>query len=164
MIDEKEILKSAVDMWGINMQKIICMEECGELIQALAKSMRPSREDNLQTHAYDLGHIAEEIADVELCLTQMKIAMPDIIADIEQIKTEKIDRLKSRILKSYIDTKTGENICHEEIDKLYDSNEIVLDVFEIKKEYEEKIRVRDEKIKELNEMIIKQGLKLSTIN
>ena len=30
-------------------------------------------------------------------------------------------------------------------------------LYEVKKEYEEKIRVRDEKIKELNEMIIKQG-------
>jgi NTP pyrophosphatase (non-canonical NTP hydrolase) len=100
MRDEEYILKSAVNRWGINMQKIICMEECGELIQALAKSMRPSREDNFQTRAFDLGNIAEEIADVELCLAQMKIAMPDIVADIEQIKTEKLDRLKSRILKS----------------------------------------------------------------
>ena len=105
--DEKEILMAAVDTWGINMQKIICMEECGELIQAVAKSMRPSREDNLQTSAFDLANIAEEIADVELCISQMKIAMPDIVADIEQIKTEKLDRLKSRILKSYIN-------CREE--------------------------------------------------
>lgn len=106
--DEKEILMAAVDTWGINMQKIICMEECGELIQALAKSMRPSRKDNnLQTSAFDLANIAEEIADVELCISQMKIAMPDIVADIERIKTEKLDRLKSRILKSYI-------ICREE--------------------------------------------------
>ena len=106
---EKEILMTAVDTWGINMQKIICMEECGELIQALAKSMRPSREDNLQTRAFDLGNIAEEIADVELCLAQMKIAMPDIVADIEQIKTEKINRLKSRILKSVGGNESDDN-------------------------------------------------------
>lgn len=30
-------------------------------------------------------------------------------------------------------------------------------LYEVKAEYEEKIRIRDEKIKELNEMIIKQG-------
>ena len=96
---KKAILKAALDTWGINIQKIICMEECGELIQALAKSMRPSREDNLQTCTIDLRNIAEEIADVELCISQMKIAMPEIVADIEQIKTEKLDRLKSRILK-----------------------------------------------------------------
>ena len=89
------------------------MEECGELIQALAKSMRPSREDNIQTHAYDLANIAEEIADVELCISQMKIAIPDIVADIEQIKTEKIDRLKSRVLinSENIDLSCGPLCC-----------------------------------------------------
>ena len=102
---EEDILKSAINRWGLNMQKIICMEECGELIQALAKSMRPSREENLETRAFDLRNIAEEIADVELCISQMKVGMPNIVADIEQIKIKKIDRLKSRILKSYIDNK-----------------------------------------------------------
>lgn len=107
MIDEKAIVKAAVDTWGLNMQKIICMEECGELIHALAKSMRPSREDNLEMKVFDLRNIAEEIANVELCIAQMKIAMPDIVSDIEQIKAEYLDRLKSRTSKSHI-------ICHEE--------------------------------------------------
>ena len=98
--DEKKILKAALDTWGINMQKIICMEECAELIQALAKSMRPSREENLEMKVFDLRNIAEEIADVELCISQLKIGMPDIVADIEQIKIKKLGRLKSRILKS----------------------------------------------------------------
>lgn len=100
MIDEKEILKCSLYTWGLNMQKIICMEECGELIQALAKSMRPSREENLEMKVFDLRNIAEEIADVELCISQLKIGMPDIVADIEQIKIKKLDRLKSRILKN----------------------------------------------------------------
>ena len=59
------------------------------LIQALSKSMR-RQEKIIYRQSFDLGNIAEEIADVELCLAQMKIAMPDIVADIEQIKNKKI--------------------------------------------------------------------------
>ena len=99
-MNEIELLQDVVNTWGLDMQKIVCMEECGELIQALAKSMRPTREKSWKTHHDDLNNIAEEIADVELCIAQMKVGMPEIESDVESIKARKLYRLQMRLAHS----------------------------------------------------------------
>ena len=90
---EIERLKKNID--GLNifttnhaeMQKNQCIEECAELIQAINKKHR-GREHN----------IPEEIADVEICLEQLK--MINNCADkVERYKTAKTERLKARITK-----------------------------------------------------------------
>lgn len=50
----------SIEKYGKETQSIVCMEECGELIQAISKRLRgkPGAIDNL----------AEEMADVTICL------------------------------------------------------------------------------------------------
>lgn len=62
MID-KSIITKSIDYYGIETQSTVCMEECSELIQAISKEKRGK---------HDLEHLAEEIADVEICIEMIK--------------------------------------------------------------------------------------------
>lgn len=59
-----DVLKKAIEVYGENMQKVVAIEECSELIKEFCKRLRG--QDNKL-------HIAEEIADVEIMLEQLKI-------------------------------------------------------------------------------------------
>lgn len=80
------VCKRAVDTWGKHHQLTICMEEMAELTKELSKNIRG--QDN------DPG-IAEEIADVEIMLEQLKVIF-DIRTDVENVKQEKLIRLDRR--------------------------------------------------------------------
>ena len=62
MIDISVVEKS-IDIYGVDMQSTVCMEECAELIQAISKEKRGMHNEN---------HLAEEIADVEICIEMIK--------------------------------------------------------------------------------------------
>ena len=62
VINEFEILSEAIKVFGEKEQEEVAIEECSELIQAICHKHR-GREHNL----------AEEIADVEIMLEQLKI-------------------------------------------------------------------------------------------
>lgn len=62
----KNLQRKVVNHFGVREQSIIAMEECSELIQAISKAMR---------YPNDIGrhnNLAEEIADVLLCIEQIK--------------------------------------------------------------------------------------------
>jgi hypothetical protein len=80
------IYERALDKWGIENQIKICIEELAELIQVLAKHGR-------KINGTSIEKIAEEIADVELMIEQMKIAFK-IYKDVEKWKDVKIKRLE----------------------------------------------------------------------
>ena len=80
-----EILQMAIRVYGKLAQEKVAIEECSELIQAICHKHR-GRQHN----------IAEEIADVEIMLEQLKI-INDCRDTVEEIKKEKIDRLYDRI-------------------------------------------------------------------
>ena len=82
-----EINKAAIEYYGAEMQENQCIEECAELIQAINKKHR-GREHN----------IPEEIADVEICLEQLKM-INNCADEVERYKTAKTERLKARIGK-----------------------------------------------------------------
>ena len=82
---EYQILKTAIDTYGAELQEITAMEECAELIQAISHKRR-GREHN----------IAEEIADVEIMLEQLKI-INNCNDEVEKIHKQKIERLFNRI-------------------------------------------------------------------
>lgn len=84
------VCQRAVDAWGKHSQLVICMEETAELTKELSKNLRG--QDN------DLG-IAEEIADVEIMLEQLKLIF-NIRPDVENMKNEKLIRLDRRIKES----------------------------------------------------------------
>jgi len=69
------------------MQQLVCIEEMSELTKELSKSQRG--EDNR-------AHVAEEIADVEIMLAQMKIIF-NCSEEVEEWKDKKLQRLAGRI-------------------------------------------------------------------
>lgn len=89
-IDDKilkqNIYLKAIRTFGEEHQKIIVIEEMGELIQAISKSLR-KKEHNME----------EEIADVEIMLGQLK-EMSDIDKNlIEEFREEKLRRLEGLV-------------------------------------------------------------------
>lgn len=84
----RAVCQRAIEIWGKQSQLIICMEEMAELTKELSKNLRG--QDN------DLA-IAEEVADVEIMLEQVKL-MFDIHKDVGRVKNEKLLRLEQRML------------------------------------------------------------------
>ena len=85
MMTEIEILTEAIKTFGEKAQEEMAIEECSELIQAISHKHR-GREHN----------IAEEIADVEIMLEQLKI-INCCYGEVEKIRKAKIDRLLKRL-------------------------------------------------------------------
>lgn len=86
---ETAVCQRAVDTYGEEPQLIICMEEMAELTKELTKHLRGR--DNLP-------QIAEEVADVEIMLEQVKLLfdLRDAVADAKEAK---LLRLRERIIK-----------------------------------------------------------------
>ena len=84
-MSEIEILNTAIKVYGEQAQEKVAIEECSELIQAICHKHR-GREHN----------IAEEIADVEVMLEQLKI-INNCRDEVEQIRKNKIERLYQRV-------------------------------------------------------------------
>lgn len=85
VIDEKEICKRALETWGRNSQISMVFEEMSELQKELCKSLR-GREVT--------KNIAEEVADLEIMLQQMK-ELFKIEQSVKIFKLEKLERLDS---------------------------------------------------------------------
>ena len=79
------ILHRAIEYYGAEHQENMCIEEMAELIQAINKK-----------HRGEPHNIAEEIADVEIMLEQLKI-INCCRADVNTIKTQKLMRLEERL-------------------------------------------------------------------
>lgn len=88
---ETAICQLAVNVYGKTSQCTVCMEEMAEL----SKNLRG--QDNA-------AHIAEEIADVEIMLEQLKL-MFSIRDEVTQQRTVKLQRLDNRISQSLIHPK-----------------------------------------------------------
>ena len=80
-MNELEILTAAIRTFGEKAQEDVAIEECSELIQAISHKHR-GREHN----------IAEEIADVEIMLEQLKI-INNCRDEVAEIHKQKIQRL-----------------------------------------------------------------------
>ncbi len=80
-----EILTAAIEKYGEKEQEEVAIEELSELIQAICHKHR-GREHN----------IAEEIADVEIMLEQLKI-INGCHNQVLRITTEKLLRLEQRL-------------------------------------------------------------------
>lgn len=77
---KEHILYEAIEYFGIDAQMTKAIEECGELIVAIAKG--------------DFPNTAEEVADVGIMLDQIEIMMG---LDIGLIRERKLERLSQRI-------------------------------------------------------------------
>lgn len=86
--DDKETYRMALVEWGQEAQLMMIMEEMAELQKEIVKVYRGhSRRDKL----------AEEIADVQIMLEQLQFMENITPQNLEEIKEEKIQRLKNRL-------------------------------------------------------------------
>jgi hypothetical protein len=86
-MDDKEIIRSALRTWGVEHQAVVAIEEMSELQKELCKLMRGK---------IDLNHIAEEVADVEIMLEQIKEAY-NLYHAVDTHRYFKLQRLDARI-------------------------------------------------------------------
>lgn len=89
--NEREILKRAIETYGVKNQEDIAIEEMSELIKAILKNRRYS---SLETRE----NIREEIADVMIMLAQLILIynVPGETIILDTI-TKKLNRLDKRL-------------------------------------------------------------------
>ena len=91
MSDEElqTIWRQSIDHYGRQMQSIVCMEECAELIQAISKKLRgiPTADKRLTTG----------MADVIICMNQLKIMYGIQDEEIRDWMVAKTIRLAKRM-------------------------------------------------------------------
>lgn len=85
--DGGEICRAALAAFGRDSQMRIAIEEMSELTKELCKNGRGQE---------NTAHIAEEIADVEIMLQQMKMLF-DCAGQVETFRRFKLERLAGRI-------------------------------------------------------------------
>ena len=111
MIDESkkfEVLKRAVKTWGDTLQTDILIEEMSELTKAIIKSRRHGGK-------YATHEILEELADVQICLDQLKMIagknylfVGDFQDALDQRIMQKIVRLEGRLDNREKSAKAGQ--------------------------------------------------------
>ena len=86
--DYLQVMIEAIRQNGYKMQTMVAIEEMSELTKELVKFMRGE---------HNIDAIAEEIADVEIMLRQMKIIYDIKDEDVEKLMVIKLKRLKERL-------------------------------------------------------------------
>lgn len=84
---ELRVLFRAIDTFGEESQVMMAFEEMSELQKEMCKRFRGEKNDD---------HIAEEIADVEIMLDQLKL-MTGTAHKVEWYRDQKLKRLDKRI-------------------------------------------------------------------
>ena len=98
-------IQKIADAYGYDAQSRQCIEEMAELTQAINKFWRKDLKcGQLTTLEVPIGSpqelsIIEEIADVEICITQMKYLLAIREEDINKVIEQKLDRQLERIEK-----------------------------------------------------------------
>lgn len=87
---EEEILSGAIKKWGMDAQAWMVIEEMSELAKEICKTRRGKN---------DLEALADEIADVEIMLAQLKM-MFSIKELVSAHRKAKMARLERRLEKS----------------------------------------------------------------
>ncbi len=100
-IKKPDVLRDAIDTYGMAAQVDMAIEEMSELTKALCKERRTQLE--LGKHAEAHANVIEEIADVAIMLKQLLI-MFDKDGEIQKEVDYKIDRLEQRLQKAHKET------------------------------------------------------------
>lgn len=86
--DKIQLYAKAIDTFGVDPQKMMLIEECGELLNALAKRVRGRVSDD---------DVITELADVSIMCEQMAVLFG--YSEFESEKERKLERLKERLKK-----------------------------------------------------------------
>lgn len=94
MIDiDSKVLRATIDRNGHKMQSVVAMEELCELGQQVSKYIRGEG-----SH----GHLVEEMADVIICLRQLREMYNVGELELQRAVDYKIERLEKRNRKNVI--------------------------------------------------------------
>ncbi len=93
MSEREELYMAALNYYGGELQINMVFEEMAELQKELCKYLRKK---DTRNKIELIPSIAEEIADVEIMLEQMKLLF-EIENAVEKFKTMKVDRLRERL-------------------------------------------------------------------
>lgn len=91
----KQLLERVITANGMNKQLDVAIKELSELIQAICKNKRYGYTDE---ECY--FNLAEEMADVEIVLAELKV-MFDNEDSVKEWKDYKLDRLEKRLNEKY---------------------------------------------------------------
>lgn len=90
----KQLLERVITANGINKQLDVAIEELSELLQAICKIKRREPDECLNEDY--LINLAEEMADVEIILAELKLLF-DNEDNVKEWKNYKLDRLEKRL-------------------------------------------------------------------
>lgn len=85
---ENTIYEEALELWGIDAQINIAIEEMAELIVKLAKYGR-------NVNGVTRAEVAEEIADVEIMMKQMRLIFGSTL--VNEFIEQKLNRIRKRL-------------------------------------------------------------------
>jgi NTP pyrophosphatase (non-canonical NTP hydrolase) len=91
--EANQIYIEAINKFGIIIQLEIVVEELAELIQAIQKYKRYPNDPQV------LQNIAEELADVELTTSQLKLMKIVSRESVDKFKQIKLNKLKNKLNK-----------------------------------------------------------------
>jgi len=91
MTDRQKLYNDAINRFGIFNQLGIAQEELAELIVALSKIIR------YKANSVTVGNLIEELADVEIMISQIKISLMISETDIQTAKDAKLKRLREML-------------------------------------------------------------------
>lgn len=104
------VVQRSIEHYGNDVQSTVCMEECAELIQAISKEKRGKP---------DKSNLAEEIADVIICIEMLKQIYNITDDEIYSLVITKQERTIKRIKKDVQSTETNSerirNMTDEEL-------------------------------------------------
>jgi len=93
---DQQLYQKALNIWGIELQQNVLIEECSELTKAIMKFRRSNCKENEFHLTCD---IIEELVDVEIMLEQMKVYYKDFDHIYKGVKEHKLERLEERVKK-----------------------------------------------------------------
>lgn len=91
MPETSKIIERAVATFGGELQSMVAMEECAELAQAISKCIREPHDEEARKH------LVEEMADVMICLEQLKRIYDVSDLELDFWTASKLARLERRL-------------------------------------------------------------------
>lgn len=90
-----EVYRQATELWGVVAQYDQAVEEMGELIVAINKFKRKVLYKEYKGDNSIIENLVEEIADVSICMEQMRDFYKDY--GVEQVIEKKMEKFKGQI-------------------------------------------------------------------
>ncbi len=98
-MNEKELYQKAMAEWGPDIQLVVLMEECGELIQACAKILRARR---LKYAEINYEPFIEELVDTNIMIDQMRYGWLDgLEPEFQAFKRIKLNKVANWLASEF---------------------------------------------------------------